>query len=241
MEQGGKTWFLRPNGTGPFKLKEYRHGERLVLENNPNYHLGAVHLDTVTYLLGGGSSTAMYEAGEIDVSLVGLADLSRVLEPNEPLNEELVELPASFTLSFLGVNTTTPPFDDEIVRRAFTHAIDKESIASEVLLDFVRPAYGVLPPGFPGFNPDLQGLRFDPSQARQLLRQSRYGDPTKLPRITFTVPAAGGQLSPHLDAIIGMWKQNLGVTVEVRFVEFATFLQELDQKTSSVICISLDG
>ena len=231
VERGGRTWFLRPNGTGPFKLQQYRIGERLVLEKNDFYYRGPVQLDRVDFFLGGGTPMAQYEAGEIDVIGVGLADLSRVLNQDDPLNRELAQIPVGFSTSYLGFNVAKPPFDDPKVRQALTLAVDKEAIAREVLSNLVVPAYSILPPGFPGFNPDLKGLRFDPIEAKRLLSQSKYPDPAQMPRITLTVPGTGGAIGLDLEAILQMWKENLGLTkVEIQQVEFATFSQETQRK-----------
>ncbi|MCZ6535288.1 MAG: ABC transporter substrate-binding protein, partial [Chloroflexi bacterium] len=87
--ESGRRWTRTPNGSGPFKLGEYVPGERLVLERNPNYHLGPPHLDKVELILGGGTAMLMYENDEIDITGVGLADLDRLLDPNNSLNAEL--------------------------------------------------------------------------------------------------------------------------------------------------------
>ena len=51
------------------------------------------------------------------------------------------------------------------------------------------PAYGILPPLFPGYNPNLVGLRYDPELSRQLLSESEYADAETRPRIVVTVPS----------------------------------------------------
>lgn len=231
VESGGSTWTDNPNGTGPFRLKEYRIGERLVLERNPFYvrEVGG-GVDSILMFLAGGQSMAMYENDEIDVTGVGLFDLDRVLDPSEPLNRELVIAPPDFSVSYIGFNTTMPPFDDTKFRQALNHAVDKELIAEQVLAGLVDPAYGILPPGFPAFDPDLQGLRFDQDLAKQLLAESRYADPEARPRIVVTVPGTGGTVGLDLEVVLEMWKQVLGVEVEIQQVEWATFLQDLNRQ-----------
>ena len=230
VKSGGRTWTDSPNGTGPFKLKEYRVGERIVLERNEYYHLQPAFVDTVLNNLAGGQSMAMYENDEIDITGVGLFDLERVLDPNEKLNKELVVAPPSFSVSYIGFNTSEPPFDDPKFRQALNHAVDKELIATEVLSELVEPAYGVLPPGFPGFFPNLKGLTYDPDLATRLLNESRYADPETRPRIVITVPGTGGTIGLDLEVVIEMWRQNLGVEVEIRQMEWATYLQDLNRQ-----------
>ena len=115
-------------------------------------------------------------------------------------------------------------------RQALNHAVDKELIATEVLAGLRVPAYGILPPGFPGYNPDLQGLKYDPELAQQLLETSRYSTPDSYDRIIVTVPGTGGTIGLDLEVIIEMWRQTLGVEVEIQQVEWATYLEDLNQQ-----------
>ena len=228
VEEGGRLWTDTPNGSGPFKLKEYTVGERIVLERNENFYRTPPNVDTILMNLAGGQSMAMYENDEIDIVGVGLFDLERVSDPNEELNKELVIAPPSFSVSYIGFNATMHPFKDPKFRQALNHAIDKELIATEVLSDLVVPAYGVLPPGFPAYNKDLEGLRHDRELAQQLLSESAY--PTLPPedqRIVITVPGTGGTIGLYLEVIIEMWREVLGVEVEVQQVEWATYLDDL--------------
>ena len=135
-----------------------------------------------------------------------------------------------FSVAYIGFNTDEAPFDDAKFRRALNYSIDKGLIATEVLSELVKPAYGILPPGFPGYNPDLKGLEYDPEMAKQLLSESKYADPESRPRIVITVPGTGGVIGLDLEVIIAMWEDTLGVEVEIEQVEWATYLDELDAK-----------
>lgn len=238
--ESNREWFKTPNGTGPFKLKEYRPGELIVLERFADYHLGPAYLDSIRFLLGGGTPMVMYENNEIHVAGVGLVDLDRVRDPGSPLSKELYQALPRFDTSYLGMNVEKPPFDDVKVRQALTYAMDKEQIASQVLMGLVATAYTVLPPGFPAYSPDLKGLKFDAAKAKQLLAQSKYGsDMANFPRITLTVPGAlGTAVGLDLEAIIAMWRENLGIEVEVQQVEFATFLRDLHAKRLQMFAIA---
>jgi oligopeptide transport system substrate-binding protein len=231
VESGGRSWWIdNPVGTGPFKLKEYRIGERIVLERNADYHREPAKVDTIFLNLAGGQAMAMYESDEIDITGVGLFDLDRVLDPSEPLNKELVIAPPQFSVSYIGFNTNMPPFDDAKFRQALNHAVNKELIATEVLSELVEPAYGILPPGFPGYNANVEGLKFDADLAKRLLSESVYGDHATRPRIVVTVPGTGGTIGLDLEVIIEMWAQVLGVQVEIQQVEWATYLQDLEKQ-----------
>ena len=136
----------------------------------------------------------------------------------------------SFSISYIGFNAQQPPFDDPKFRQALNHAVDKELIAREVLADLVVPAYGILPPGFPGHNENLERLRYDPVLAKKLLSESAYADPSSRPRIIVTIPGSGGTPNLDLEVIINMWLDVLGVEVEIQQVEWATYLRDLDRQ-----------
>ena len=232
---GGRNWWLEnPVGTGPFKLTEYKIGERIVLTRNDDYHLGPIDIHKIEMYLGGGQSMAMYENDEIDITGVGLFDLERVLDKQEPLNKDLIIAPPGFSISYIGFNTTMPPFDDKKFRQALNHAIDKKMIAKDVLSDLVVPAYRILPIGFPGRSENIDGLSYDQDLAKQLLKESKYSDSSSRPRITITLPGTGGTLGLDLEVILEMWKQTLDIEVEIQQVEWATFLEELDKEALQV-------
>ena len=224
---GGENWTDDPVGTGPFVLKSYSIGERMLLSKNPNYWGDPAYLDEVQLLLAGGSAMAMYENDEIDITGIGLADLERVTDPEEELSKDVIEVPPSFSTSYIGFNVEEAPFDDVHFRRALNFAVDKQLVANAVFSDLVRPATGVIPPGFVGFNPDLEGLAFDEEKAKEELAKSKYADPETRPRIVITLPGTGGSPSLTTEVVADMWRRTLEVDVEIQQVEWATFLQDL--------------
>ena len=64
--------------------------------------------------------------------------------------------PPGFEIIYIGFNISRAPFDDRKFRQALNYAEDKELIANEVLAGRTLPGYGILPPGFPGYNPGLE-------------------------------------------------------------------------------------
>ena len=192
--------------------------------------MGPAKLAKIQMNLAGGSSMAMYENDEIDITGVGLFDLERIQDPNDPLHDDLVVAKPSFSITYIGFNVSQPPFDDVKFRQALNHAVDKELIAKEVLAGLVVPAYSILPPGFPGHSDDIEGLRYDQVLAKKLLSESRYADPNTRPRIEVTIPGTGGTPNLDLEVIINMWEEVLGVEVEIQQVEWATYLKDLDRQ-----------
>ncbi|MFW6105319.1 MAG: peptide ABC transporter substrate-binding protein [Chloroflexota bacterium] len=227
VESGG-DWWREPDGTGPFRLKEWRRGEWLILERSQVYYGEMDQLEQVVYLLSG-VPMALYETGQIDVVSVHSAYIDLVSDETGQFYPELAITP-ELSLYYIGFNTAQPPFDDVNVRRAFCHAADKESIARVILRDMVNEADGILPPGMPGYNEVLVGLDYDMEKAIELIADSRYGDASNLPPITLTVEGYGNNIPSYLGAIIQEWQQNLGVEISVRQLEPEDFIYNLKQE-----------
>ena len=232
----GRNWWHQPNGTGPFKLGQWDEESLLILEKNEHYYGEPARVDAVVFQLWSGLPINLYETGEIDVTGVSSFYIDRVQDEAGPFHQELTIVP-QLSFSYIGFDTTRPPFDDVNIRRAFSLAIDKDKIVSLVFRGMVQRADGILPPGMPGYNQDLSGLDFNIARAKELIASSRYGDVSQLPPITITTSGWGGLISQGLEAIIHEWRQNLGVEVEVRQLEPQRFLYHLKQEKDEMFYI----
>lgn len=221
----GQNWWRQPDGTGPFKLKEWRQ-DNLVLQRNDFYYSEPAKVDEVVFHLAG-NYMAMYENGQVDIIPVSMYYIDEVRDETNPLHQELVITP-ELSLFYIGFNTASPPFDDVNIRSAFCYAVDKDRIIKLTMKDMVTKAQGILPPGMPGYNKDIEGFDYDVEKAKQLIAASEYGDASNLPPVTITVSGYGNNIPSYLGAIIQEWQQNLGVNVSVRQLEPDDFLYNLE-------------
>ncbi|MCX5999442.1 MAG: peptide ABC transporter substrate-binding protein, partial [Chloroflexi bacterium] len=227
--ESGDLWWEQPNGTGPFKLNKWEEDELLILERNKGYYGEKAKTDLIAFKLWSGSSLQLYQSGDIDVSYVSADYMGMVTDRNNSISPELTTYP-EMSFEYIGFNTTTPPFDDVNVRLAFCYAVDKDRLLHLAADDVVTAAYGVLPPGMPGYDSGLEGLRFDPQKAKDLIAASKYGDVSNLPPIVLTTSGWGGDIGGMLGGIIEEWRQNLGVEVTVRQLEPEAFLYSLSNE-----------
>jgi oligopeptide transport system substrate-binding protein len=233
VEQTRTKWTAHPIGTGPFKMAENGHTQ-MVLDAFDDYHRGRPNLDRLTFVYRG-QSMNLYERGELDVIEIGAEYIDRVLDPNDPLHDDL-RIVSQVDVWYIGFNVAKPPFDDRHVRRAFAYATNKVAIAEIALNKMVLPAKGILPPGVPGYNPDLEGLSYNAQRALDEMVQSEYGDATELPPITLTVtgPETGEMLAE-------MYKQTLGVDIQVQVVDWGEFLSGLDAQEYQMFSLGWIG
>lgn len=224
--ESGAEWYRQPNGTGPYRLHEWKRFELIVYEANPDFYLGAPSLPYVVVQLYSGVGIRLYESDEIDLTGISRYDADRFLAASEPLHNELIT-GVNLCTGYITFDTTRPPFDDLSVRKAFSMAFDRQKYIDVVLDGHALPADGLYPPGLPGFNSALQGMPYDPDQARQLLAQSKYGGREGLPPIVFTDSGIGTHIGADVAALAEMWEQNLGVTITVENLEPNYFLDQI--------------
>jgi len=234
--ESGEDWWREPNGTGPFKLREWKEDQWLILERSQVYYGETAKLEQVVFYLLAGVPMALYETGQIDVVPVYLDYVDLVTDETGPFYPELAVTP-ELSLYYIGFNTAQSPFDDANVRRAFCHAVDKEHTVRVILRDMVNEADGILPPGMPGYNEALEGLDYNVEEAKELIATSRYGDASNLPPITLTVEGYGNNIPSYLGAIIQEWRQNLGVEISVRQLEPENFIYSLKQEKDEMFAL----
>jgi ABC-type transport system substrate-binding protein len=215
-------WTEHPNGSGPFTIEKWDHDQLLVLKRNVHFYRDLPKLDRVRFLIGAAASNPMvlYEQGNIDVTDVPSYALARVQDTSNALSKELLRVP-QLSIYYLGLNVTMPPFDDPKVRQAFALLIDRAKLAGVSLDGAAEPARGILPPGMPGYDPQLPQAQADLAKAKALIAESRYGSADKLPPIV-----AYGSWASTLSEVA---KAGLGIAIEVRGYEnYGDFLGALD-------------
>lgn len=225
--ESGVEWYRQPNGTGPYRLHEWKRFELIVYEANPDFYLGAPSIPYVLVQLYSGVGIRLYESDEIDITGISAYEADRFQDVTEPLHNELLT-GVNLCTGYITFDTTRPPFDDLNVRKAFSMAFDRQKYVDVVFNGHALPANGLYPPGLPGFNLALKGLPYDPEQAAQLLAESKYGGPEGLPPIVFTDAGIGTSIGPDVAALAEMWQQNLGVTITVENLEPNYFLDQIN-------------
>lgn len=223
---GQRDWQHHANGSGPFKLERWQDDKIIMLSRFDDYYLEPAKVGNIIYELAPGLALSMYEQGEIDLLGVGGSTLEKARDPNNPFNQELRTTVAMCT-STIGMNNKLPPFDDVRVRQAFSYALDKELLVETFYGGNALVAQGSLPPGMPGYGlSGVAGYPYNPQLARQLLAEAGYADMDTFPTLTYTV-SGYGDVDAYTTAVITLWQENLGVTIEPVIVDPYIYYDEL--------------
>ncbi len=200
VEREGEKFGLRPIGTGPFRFVAWE-GREVVLEANRDYYQGRPYLDRIVYRIFPGEPFDLmlkeFEAGRLEDSPIPTSQRLRVTRKKE---YQFIQRPM-FGLRFIGFNVRQKPLDNRLVRQAIAFAINKDAIVEGVYQNRYVVAHGVLPPGTPGYNPNLNGYRYDPERARTLLARAGYPDGKGLPVLHFWSAAKVDEATQEHEAI----------------------------------------
>jgi ABC-type transport system substrate-binding protein len=226
MVESGDKWYLKPNGTGPFRLMQWVSRDYRLYERFDRFYGPKPKIKAIMVQMYKGTNLQLYENGLVDYAYVGGYNLTRFTDPSEPLNREL-KTSIDMCTSFMTMDTTRPPFDDVLVRQAFAMAVDKAKIARVIGRGKLLPAAGMYPPAMPGYDKNLGGFQFDPVRARELIQSSKYGG-NGLPQIIISTSAYGNSVPEYVSALAQMWQENLGVKITVQNINPEYFQVSLD-------------
>jgi len=269
IEKWGKDWIRQEHivTNGPFRIKDYRPYDALVLERNPNYWDAAnVHLDGIEFYPLEDNSTILnlYKAGSIDAFL-NHAVIATWIDEVRKYKDEYLDFPENST-AYYSMNVTKPPFNDIRIRRAFALAVDRQALSN--FRKVTKPLYDLTPSGiFPeydkarakvsedirkerGIAPDVWAKynKFDAEQARKTLTEA--GFPVEKSGSGYACPTfPTGDVSLMFNTnennkaiaefVQAQWRQNLGVTIPLKSQEFKTFLSDRHQVQYSGFAQSL--
>ncbi|MBI3751006.1 MAG: peptide ABC transporter substrate-binding protein [Chloroflexi bacterium] len=182
----------------------------LTLTANGRYWAGRPAITTVHLIddIGGRSPVVAFEAGDVDAIAIASNDASWIAY-DPTLGPQLRRNP-DLSLTYLGFDTSRPPFDDVRVRRAVGAAVDWSRIATLGVSGGEIPADSMVPPGIPGRGDRSWLPAHDPAAARQLLADAGYPGGRGFPVIT--LGAGGAAFAEGIAADLG---RELGITVRV--------------------------
>jgi peptide/nickel transport system substrate-binding protein len=230
IQAKGDDYNRNPVGTGPFALKSWTAGDRMVVERNPNYwDKGKPHLDRVVLrpLPDSQSRFASLKAGETDLVWADEFEADNILRARKDATLQVLSYAGSGA-AVNAINTKVPPLDDVRVRQALVMAIDRKKMSQALTSGIARPASNPYGEGSWVKCKDDGALPEDPKKAAELIKE--YGKPVQFKMLFTATPRgrANGQVLQQF------WKQ-IGADMEIEQVDQATFPPRAFQRKFDII------
>jgi peptide/nickel transport system substrate-binding protein len=199
------------NGTGAFKLVEWRKSDYIKLTRNDSYWGGrpAIRNATLRPIPDANSRVLALQKGEVDI----VQDLPAALADQIRKSPELrVSAVPSIRVHFIVLRPDVKPLGDPRVRQALNYAINKEAITKQLLRGFGQPLTQILTPAMFGYAPDVPGFPYNPEKAKTLLSEAGY------PK-GFSTEMSGPALNADvIEAVAGNLRE-IGVETTIRIEE----------------------
>ncbi|MEA2512641.1 MAG: oligopeptide transport system substrate-binding protein [Thermomicrobiales bacterium] len=216
IDAGGVQW-TEPGtiiSNGRYKMESWEHDQSMVLVQNENYHGEKPTITRIEYTIFENppeQALTAFQTGDVDLAQVTVANFDFV--SNDPeLNPLQYHQAVSGTWQLrLDMGNTASAIADVNVRKALYLAIDRDVLTQTVLKGYMTPAYVLLPPDVPSYNPEvrLQGTIED---AKKYLADAGFANGEGFPGLQLGFAAAQENAQLVSEAIIQMWKDTLGIT-----------------------------
>ncbi|MBR2657679.1 MAG: ABC transporter substrate-binding protein [Loktanella sp.] len=212
----------KPIGTGPFTMANWAQGDRIELTRNDEYWGPAPALETATFrfISDPTAAFAAMMAEDVDVFVGFPAPENLPQFEADPRFQVLDGNTEGETI--LAMNNQREPFDNILVRRAVTHAIDRQAIIDGAMFGYGTPIGTHFAPHNPDYVDLLKNSQFDPELSRSLLAEAGLPDgfttTLKLPPPSYA--RRGGE-------IIASQLRAVGIQTEITNLEWAQWLEEV--------------
>jgi ABC-type transport system substrate-binding protein len=219
-------------GSGGYVLGSMT-ADRISLRANDRYWTGRPAIGTIELITTNGSHVPVpdFEDGTVDYGGVFSSDAAWIrYDPG--LGPQLRSV-ASPTVTYYGFDTSRPPFDDVLVRRAVGTAVDWRRIADLTAWPGTTRANSIVPPGIPGRSERDFLPAYDPDLARELLAQAGYPEGRGFPSVRFVTAGSGQE-----QAIIRELRDVLGIEIAYEAMEFGPYSDRLTTDPPAIWSLS---
>lgn len=209
---------LKPVGSGPFKVAQFKPDEYLVLERFENFFIpGRPYLDKLIFRIipDSASRNLMMENQEGDLypELENAGNIQR-LQKKSFLEATAEGYSLIGPLAWLEFNTKKKPFDNKQVRQAISYAIDRKFVTQSLFRGMASVATGPIAPGTPYYTADVNPYNVDLAKANKMLDEAGYPKASNGIRFKMVIDA-----ETHPDMLQEYCKSQLkkiGIDVEAR-------------------------
>ncbi|MCC7272120.1 MAG: glutathione ABC transporter substrate-binding protein [Alphaproteobacteria bacterium] len=228
LQKHGRNYGRFPVGTGPYRLKEWTPGDRLVVERFAGYFGTAGRSREIVYraVPEGEARVIELEAGGADIVTSIPPESAERVRRNR--NLQLLVQPSSFQI-FYELNTRKPPFDDPRIRRAINHAVDREAIVAKVLGGYGSVPDSIIPPGVQAHVP-IGRYSYDPDLVKRVFAEVYPGGFDG--EIELWTPSGRYLKDRSVSEAVQGYLHAVGLKTKFRAWEWSSYLRTLSAKKS---------
>jgi len=217
-----------PVGTGPYQLASFRKDRYIRYTKHPKYWRQIELTDKLIFDITPSSSLRLAKLLTAECDAIALPAHSE-LEVIRQQEDLVLDEKPGFNVGFWAFNTSKPPFDNPLVRRALGMAIDKNALIEAIYFNSAVAAKNIVPPTSWAFQADVRPLSYNPIAAKKLLREQ--GVPKGFSMTVWAMPVqrAYNPNAMKMAELIQAYLQEVGIQVNIISYEWSTFRERLTE------------
>lgn len=224
VKELGDQYNVKPVGTGPYKIVEYKANNSVKLERFEDYWGEPGVSDKIEFRIMPENAVrlAALQRGDVHVAENISADKIETVKKDENLEIFITE---TLRVNMMVANFKNKWMAEQKFREAISLAIDRQSLVANILGGNTIPASSVSPPGTIGFNEDLYVFPYDPDKAKELLKEVGYDGSA----IKMGAPTGRYAMDRQIGEAVAGMLQEVGIHVELETLEFSSYVPKMDE------------
>jgi peptide/nickel transport system substrate-binding protein len=225
----GGDFAFHPIGSGPFRFVSQLQDDEVIIERNDHSWQPRPAIARIRFAVVPDAITRALELekGSADVCINCLtADMVSALAKRPNLQ---VESGPGTNLNYISFNTQDSLLRDIRVRQAIAYAMNRPLIISSLWRGRAQLAESLLPPEHWAWTGDVQQYPYDPAKANALLDAGGWKRGNDGVRFHLTMKTSTDETSRLLAMILQQQLRDIGIALEVRSFEFATFYADISK------------
>lgn len=219
LAENADTLSEHPVGTGPFIFEAWKTGQEVSLKKNEEYWGDQPKIDRIVFKVVPEDATrlAMIETGEAHINdQVPVTEIERI-EASTTMGLHRAD---ALAVEYIGFNVQKKPLDDVKVRKAISHAIEREAIIKGVYNNVGTLANAAMSPKVFGHSENVKPFDYNLNEAKKLLKEAGYEN-----GLTLTLITSDRKERINMAEVIQSQLKGIGINVDIQVLEYGAYIE----------------
>ena len=225
VKKWGDAYSNNPIGTGPFKFSRWDKKDKIVLVANDDYWDGRPNLDRVIFRSIPDNAVRLIELQQGGLHAMEFPNPDDLQQIEEDDTLQLLTQPG-MNIGYLAMNFDKPPLNNQKVRLAINHAIDKTTIIKHLYQGLGLPAKNPIPPTLWSYDDTIQDYEYNPELAKKLLEEAGYPNGFETTLWALPVPRPYIPDGRALAEVIQSDLRKVGIKTKIVTYDWGTYLEK---------------
>ena len=242
LQKEGKPELLdiEPIGTGPFMLRRYVKDNTIRFVSHPNYFEGKSKIDNLVFSITTDPSVRFQKLKTKECHLIAEPSPTDIDAMKKDPNIKVLTR-AGLNVGYVAMNVEKKPFDNVLVRRAISHALNRKSYIKAIYQGNAEVAKNPIPPTMWSYNKGIKDYDYNPKKAKALLKKAGFPNGFETELWTMPVSRPYNPNGKKMGELIQADLAKVGIKVKLVTYKWATYLEKAAKGDHAMIQLGWTG